>query len=36
MTLTTGNVLVIEPGVAGTWEVIEAMSKHFVTRYVSA
>ncbi len=34
MTLKEGDAFVAEPGFAGTWEVIETMDKHFVTRFV--
>ena len=34
LTLKAGDALVMEPGFRGTWEVVETMSKHFVTRYV--
>lgn len=32
MTLRAGDALVIEPGFAGRWEIVETMLKHYVSR----
>lgn len=36
MLLGPGEALSIEVGFAGTWEVLETMRKHYLTRYVGS